>query len=184
MEGPSGFGIVSALASPVARQRSDCPQHREDQKRLAAGNTCSPGADSAEGRNHCRGRHSGRPHESLGLRTGLLHRGLVRLHAEEWEMLEHPTHSGGVAFRIARSSDSVEGEANAEKASDCPVCDAVAEEIEEEPRGDHHHECSKSCLDGLRQSESGAGGCNSRNLQHVSGDDRNVAEDLSLLKRT
>ena len=80
------------------------------------------------------------------------YRGPVSLHAEEWEMLEHPTNAGGVPFRIAGSSDGVEGEVNAEKAPDCPVRDAVAEEIEEEPRDDQHRcgERGRSWLDGSR----------------------------------
>jgi hypothetical protein len=62
----------------------------------------------------------------------------------------------------------------------------VAEEIEEEPRGDQHRcaERGRSWLAGSRQSESGTGGCDSRNLQHVSDSDRKLAEDLSLLNRT
>ena len=101
-------------------------------------------------------------------------------------MLEHPTHAGGVAFGIAGSADGVEGETNAENPPNGPVRDAVAEEIEEEPRGDHHHcdECGRFWVGGSRQSESGTGGCDSRNLQHVSDNDRKVAEDLSLLNRT
>lgn len=54
-------------------------------------------------------------------------------------MLERPTHASGVAFRIGGSSDGVEREANAEQAPDCPVRDTVAEEIEEEPSGNHHY---------------------------------------------
>jgi hypothetical protein len=101
-------------------------------------------------------------------------------------MLEHPTQAGRVPLRIAGPSDGVEGETNAEKAPDCPVRDAVAEEIEEKPRGDQHRrgERGRSWLDGSRQSESGTGGCDSRNLQYVSDNDRKVAEGLSLLKRT
>ncbi len=52
-------------------------------------------------------------------------------------MLEHPSHAGGIAFRIAGSSDGVESEANAENSSDGPVRDTVAEEVEEEPGCEH-----------------------------------------------
>jgi len=111
----------------------------------------------------------------------------VSLHAKEREMFEHPTHAGGVAFGIAGSSDGVEGEANAEKAPDWPVRDAVAAEIEEEPGGDHHY-CGNGSRfrvgGGSRQNESGAGGKDSRDLQHVSDNDRKAAEDLSLRERT
>src|SRR5882762_10742278 len=34
-EGAACFRIVAGAASPVAGQRSDCPEHREDQKQLA-----------------------------------------------------------------------------------------------------------------------------------------------------
>src|SRR5260370_5254838 len=116
MEGAARFGIVAGAASPVAGQRSNCPAHRKDQKQLAAGNARPPGAERAQRWNNCGGCHSRRPHDCLGHWTGFLHRGLLRLHTKEGEMLEHPTHAGGVAFRSARSSDGVEGEANAEKA--------------------------------------------------------------------
>ena len=55
-------------------------------------------------------------------------------------MLEDPTHAGGIAFRIAGSSDGVEGEANAENAPDGPVRYTVAEEVEEEPGCDHGYD--------------------------------------------
>jgi hypothetical protein len=55
-------------------------------------------------------------------------------------MLEHPSHAGGIAFRIASSPDGVEGEANAEKSSDRPVRDSVAEEVEENPGCDHGYD--------------------------------------------
>ncbi|HKM86638.1 MAG TPA: cytochrome P460 family protein [Terriglobales bacterium] len=52
-------------------------------------------------------------------------------------MLEQPSQADGVAFGIAGSSDGVEGEANVENPPDCPVRDAVTEEIEENPGCDH-----------------------------------------------
>ena len=113
MEGAARFRIVTSAAPPVAGQRSDCPEHRKDQKQLAAGNARPPGAERAERRND-RGRgHSRRPHDCLGPRAGFLHRGLICLHSKEREMLEHPTHAGGIAFRISGSSDGIESEANA-----------------------------------------------------------------------
>jgi len=98
-------------------------------------------------------------------------------------MLEQPSETGGVALRIAGSSDGIEGEADAEKASDCPVRDAVAEEIEEEPGCDHHY-----CRDGVgfrgsSQSEGATGGCEPSDLNCVSDDDRKTTEDLSLRRR-
>ena len=59
------------------------------------------------------------------------------MHAKKREMLEHPTHAGGIAFRIAGSADGVESEANAEESPNGPVRDAVAEEVEESPGCDH-----------------------------------------------
>ena len=113
MESAARFRIIAGAASPVAGQRSDCPEDRKEEEQLAAWNARSPSADRAQRWNDCGRRHSRRPHDRLSHRTGFLHRGFVCLHAEEGEMLEHPTHAGGIAFRIASSSDGVESEANA-----------------------------------------------------------------------
>ncbi len=52
-------------------------------------------------------------------------------------MFEQPSHAGGIAFRIASSSEGIESEANAENPSDGPVRETVAEEVEEEPGCEH-----------------------------------------------
>lgn len=52
------------------------------------------------------------------------------MNPEERKMFEQPPQRGRIACGIAGSSDGVESEANPEKSSDRPVCDAVTEEIE------------------------------------------------------
>src|ERR1700704_6196604 len=95
-------------------------------------------------------------------------------------MLEDPTHAGGIAFRIAGSSDGVESEANAEKAPDGPVRDSVAEEIEESPGREHGGDGCGFRGGGFREGEGGTGGCEPGDLECVSGEDRKAGDDFSL----
>src|SRR5258708_26676148 len=52
-EGAARFRIIAGAASPVAGQRSDCPERRKNQKQLAAGNARLPCAACAYRCNHC-----------------------------------------------------------------------------------------------------------------------------------
>src|SRR6202140_4059743 len=143
MEGATCLGKISGSAPPITRQCAQRPEQGKDQKQLAQGNARTPSTKRAQRGNECGRRHSCRPHNCLCHRLSLLHRSLLRLHPKEWEMLEHPPDSGGVAFRIAGSSDGIEGEANAKKPTDRPVRDAVAAKVEEVPSGDQGNEGSR-----------------------------------------
>ena len=180
MEGAAGFRIVAGGAPPVAGQRSDCPEDGENREQFAAGNARFPCAERAQCWNHGRRRHSRRPHDCLGCRAGFLHRGLLRLHAKERKMLKHPTHAGGIALWVFGASDGVESEANAEKAPDGPVRDSVAEEVEESPGGEHGYDGCGFRGGGSCQGQGGTTSYEASNLNCVSGDDGNAAEDLSL----
>jgi len=70
---------------------------------------------------------------SLCHRARLLHRSLISPHAEEREILKHPSQRPGIGLRISSSTNRVEGEANAEDPPEGPVCDTVTEEVEENP---------------------------------------------------
>ena len=74
-------------------------------------------------------------------------------------MLEDPTHAGGIAFRIAGSSDGVESEADAEKSPDGPVRDSVAEKIEEGPGREHGENGCGFRGGGSGEREGSTGGC-------------------------
>jgi len=97
-------------------------------------------------------------------------------------MLEHPSQAEGIALGVFGSSDGIEGEADAENSSDRPVGDAVAEEVEEGPGGEHGYDSCEFRVGGLRQSESGASSCEPGDLHGISGNDGDTAKDLSSRK--
>ena len=86
-------------------------------------------------------------------------------------MLEQPAETGGIACRIAGSSDGVEGEANAEKPPDGPVRDAVAEKVEEDPGCDHGDDGCGLRMGGSGESEGNTSSYDTRKLHRISGDD-------------
>src|SRR6202022_1704370 len=84
----SRLGIVARPAGPVARQRPQGPEHGKQKKLSAPGNAGAPGQESAQSRDHGRGRYTGSPHKRPGTGTDVLHRELFCLHAKEWKMFK------------------------------------------------------------------------------------------------
>jgi hypothetical protein len=165
---PPRFGVVARAAGPVAGQGRDRPDDREDQKRFASGDARLPGAQRTQRRNYRRGRHTRRPHDRFCPWAGRQHRRLFRLHSKEWQMLEHPSQSGGVGLRIARAADGVEREADSDQPSDRPVRDSVAEEVKQDPSGDHGSEGDGLRLACSRSVKRKTGDSDAGNLQYIS----------------
>ena len=86
-------------------------------------------------------------------------------------MFEHPPHSHGIAFRIAGPPNGIVGKANAEQPSNCPVRDAVAEEVEEHPGCDHGYNGGGFRGAGTRQRECETCGGDAGKLKRVPGED-------------
>jgi len=146
-EGAPSLGIVSGPARPVACQRSGRPEQRNQKKQLAPRNARAPCPERTQGWDHGGRRHSRGPHNRFGNRAGLLHGGLLRLHAKKRKMFEQPAEAGGPPFWIPGSADRVESEANAKHSSDNPVGNAMAAEINENPSHDHGDDgpCGRAC---------------------------------------
>ena len=83
-------------------------------------------------------------------------------------MLEQPSQAGRIAFRVSGSTDGVESEANAEEPSDRPMRDAMAEEVEQDPGGDHGDDGGRFRVGGSRLGESQKGGGDACDLQSIS----------------
>src|SRR5207244_74311 len=110
---------------------------RENKKQLAPWDTRAPSPERTQAWDN-RGRsHSRIPHDRSGNWSGLLHRGLLRLHSQKRKMFEQPPESSGPAFGIASPADGIESEANAKNSSDSPVGDGMAAEVQENPAHDH-----------------------------------------------
>ena len=136
-EGASGLQVVARAARPVACQRSDRPEQRNQKKQLAPRDARAPCPERTQGWDNGGRRHSRRPHNRSGSRAGLLHGGLLRLHSKKRKMFEQPPEARRPAFWIPGPADRVESEANAKNSSDNPVGDGMAGEIEENPSRDH-----------------------------------------------
>ena len=88
MESAARFRIIASGAFSSCWPAFRLPRTPQRLRTVAAGNARPPCAERAQRRNHCGRRHSRRPHDCLGHRAGLLHRGFVCLHAKERKMLE------------------------------------------------------------------------------------------------
>jgi hypothetical protein len=175
----ASLGIVPVAACPVTRQCTDGPEHRHKKKQPAPRNFVAPCPQRSQARND-RGRsYSGRPHDSLGPRAGVLHRTFFCLHSEEREMFKDPAQARRPSFRIAGSPNRVIGKTNTEEPPGKPVGDAMTAEIQKYPSTKHHSHGEPRCSCRLRFNQAETGHRKSGNLKRISDGNRKTKKNFA-----